>query len=315
VTSGKPVALRHLGLPRLAAAEPLAFGQQVRPRRPVDRPVDAAAAQKRLVRRVHDRIHVERRDIGLDHLYLRHGTPSRMRAGPTGARRSGPFAHLVTISCTTPADAHPVEPRQPRLDHPARQRRAIHRDPRKAPVVKVLPRSNTEIRPRATAPTAALFREIGHHQLPPAFGAELRRVEPGQARHLNPEPGQCIHTVSPSTRRRCGSHRVRVTPCIHHVAQPRAQHDQKHHHRCPPRPAPGDPPRRRPEPAFRAKPCRLTSGTRRSACPRWARSAPPTATAPAPRAICAGPRSRHPKAGPRHRADATVPRTCRWWAA
>ncbi len=60
----EPVALRDLRRAGLAAAERPAFGQQLRPRGAMDRAVDAAAAEQRRVRRVHDGVDGKRRDVG-----------------------------------------------------------------------------------------------------------------------------------------------------------------------------------------------------------------------------------------------------------
>ena len=60
----QPVAARDLRRAGLAAAERAAFGEQLRPGRAMDRAVDAAAAEQRAVRGVHDRVDGERRDVG-----------------------------------------------------------------------------------------------------------------------------------------------------------------------------------------------------------------------------------------------------------
>ena len=60
----EPVSAGDLGRPGVAAAERPAFRQQLRPGRAMDRAVDPAAAEQRRVRRIHDGVDVERRDVG-----------------------------------------------------------------------------------------------------------------------------------------------------------------------------------------------------------------------------------------------------------
>src|SRR5262249_19840239 len=51
-----------------AAAESTAFGEQVWPGSPMNCAIDTASAQERRIRRVHDRIHMELRDVADDDL-------------------------------------------------------------------------------------------------------------------------------------------------------------------------------------------------------------------------------------------------------
>ena len=60
----EPIAARDLRRARLAAAERTAFGEQFRSGRAMDRAVDAATAEQRAVRGVHDRIDLQGRDVG-----------------------------------------------------------------------------------------------------------------------------------------------------------------------------------------------------------------------------------------------------------
>ena len=55
-----------------ASAEPAAFVQQLRARRPMNCAVYAAPAQQSFVRRVDDRIHIEGRDVAFEDLSLIH---------------------------------------------------------------------------------------------------------------------------------------------------------------------------------------------------------------------------------------------------
>jgi hypothetical protein len=70
VPGGQPVARRRLRLAGPAAAEPSALLEELRPCCTVDRAVDAAAAEQRAVRCVHDRVDGLLRDVSarrLDH--------------------------------------------------------------------------------------------------------------------------------------------------------------------------------------------------------------------------------------------------------
>jgi hypothetical protein len=89
----QPVAAGDLRLARGAAAEPAAFREQARPGGAMDRPVDAAAAEQRLVGGVDDRVEAERRDVGDDDLD-RHG------AQPAGVRTSMPAS--FRCDCNSP---------------------------------------------------------------------------------------------------------------------------------------------------------------------------------------------------------------------
>ena len=64
VARRQAVAARDSRLAGRAAAERAAFGEQFRSGGAVNRAIDAAAAQQRRVRRVDDRVDVERRDVG-----------------------------------------------------------------------------------------------------------------------------------------------------------------------------------------------------------------------------------------------------------
>ena len=59
VLRGQAVAERDLGVAGGAAAERAAFAQQLRPGGAVDRAVDPAAAEQRVVRGVDDRVDLE----------------------------------------------------------------------------------------------------------------------------------------------------------------------------------------------------------------------------------------------------------------
>src|SRR6185437_11397821 len=81
-THGMKHPLRRQTKPRCClrvargAAVQLAAGfQQLRPRRPMDRPIHAPAAQQRRVGRIHNRVHSKLRDIPRNHHQLCHGTP------------------------------------------------------------------------------------------------------------------------------------------------------------------------------------------------------------------------------------------------
>lgn len=67
----QPIALRDLGLAGGAAAQFAAFRDELRARRPVDRPIDAAPAQQRAVGRVDDDIHLYPGDVAFDDLDAR----------------------------------------------------------------------------------------------------------------------------------------------------------------------------------------------------------------------------------------------------
>ena len=62
----KLVAARDLGVARFTAAQRFTLFQKRGTRRFVDGPVDARAAQKGLIRRVHDRVHAALRDVPLN---------------------------------------------------------------------------------------------------------------------------------------------------------------------------------------------------------------------------------------------------------
>ena len=94
----QPVAARELRVAGGAPSERLAFAQQLGPRRAMNRPVDAPAAEQRAIRRVDDGIDGEGRDIGLACLQTAsaqhgHGNLSlpaaRLPCRPLGAERFG----------------------------------------------------------------------------------------------------------------------------------------------------------------------------------------------------------------------------------
>jgi len=55
-----------LGITRFTAAQHPAFEHQIRPGRAMDRPINTAAAQKRAICSIDDRINCEGRDVRLD---------------------------------------------------------------------------------------------------------------------------------------------------------------------------------------------------------------------------------------------------------
>ena len=72
----QPVASGDPGVPGFAAAQPGAFLQQLRTRGAVDRAIDTAAPQQRVVGGIDDRIHIQRRYVPLNDLDLSfHGMP------------------------------------------------------------------------------------------------------------------------------------------------------------------------------------------------------------------------------------------------
>jgi hypothetical protein len=62
----EPIALGNLGVAGLAAVEHPAFGHELRPRRPMDRAIDAAPAEQRRIRGVDDGVNAQRGDVGND---------------------------------------------------------------------------------------------------------------------------------------------------------------------------------------------------------------------------------------------------------
>ena len=62
----QPISLGDLGVAGLAAMKRAAFGQEVRPRRAMDRTIDTAPAEQRRIRRVDDRVNAKRGDVGDD---------------------------------------------------------------------------------------------------------------------------------------------------------------------------------------------------------------------------------------------------------
>src|SRR5262249_53885920 len=71
VPGRESVAARDPRLARGAAAERAALGEQLRPRGAVDGAIAPAAAEQRLVGRVHDRVHLLVRDVAHHHLEAR----------------------------------------------------------------------------------------------------------------------------------------------------------------------------------------------------------------------------------------------------
>ncbi len=71
VPRAQPVSAGKLRVAGRAAAERAALLEQPRAGCTMDRAVDATASEQRLVRRIHDRIDIERRDVGDDRLQVR----------------------------------------------------------------------------------------------------------------------------------------------------------------------------------------------------------------------------------------------------
>src|SRR5918999_1549114 len=89
IPRGRGPGGRRLRLPRPAAAEPLAFLQDLRPAGAVDRAVHAPAAEQRLVGGVDDRVRLNLRDVadlGADH--ARGSFPFHVPSEPYGRKRA-----------------------------------------------------------------------------------------------------------------------------------------------------------------------------------------------------------------------------------
>jgi hypothetical protein len=91
VAGGQAVAARDAGLPRRAAAEGAALGQQLGAGGVVDRAVDAAAAEQAFVGGVDDGVDGEPGDVGLQRpiplaIWTKPSAPLKMRA-PASFRR------------------------------------------------------------------------------------------------------------------------------------------------------------------------------------------------------------------------------------
>lgn len=96
----QPVALRDPGVAGSAAAEPAALGQKIGPRRAMDRTIDAATAEQRLVSRVDDGVDAQRRDVGDDDLEGRRADLAR-EGDQAGAPSVMPLS--ANSFCNSPA--------------------------------------------------------------------------------------------------------------------------------------------------------------------------------------------------------------------
>ena len=97
----QPIAARDLGRAGLAAAERPAFGEQLRSRRAMDRAIDAAAAEQRAVRRVDDRVDVERGDVGHHDFKARAAGLGDKKRIATTASAMRPAYHAASASALT----------------------------------------------------------------------------------------------------------------------------------------------------------------------------------------------------------------------
>ena len=98
----QPVSLGDLGVAGGAAAEGAALREQFRPGGAVDRAVDPAAAEQRLVRGVDDGINAERGDVGGDDLEPGRTDLARgQRQAEAGAAAVTPFS--AKSCCSSPA--------------------------------------------------------------------------------------------------------------------------------------------------------------------------------------------------------------------
>ena len=80
------VALGDLGVAGLAAVERPALGQQLGPRRTMDRAIDAAPAKERRIRRVDDGVNAQCGDVGNDDFQPRLADLARGRLRPRPPR-------------------------------------------------------------------------------------------------------------------------------------------------------------------------------------------------------------------------------------
>ena len=72
----EPISAGEARLAGRAAADRAALFKQFWTGPPMDRTIDAAAAEKRLVGCIDDRVDIECRDVGPDDLKDRHGVPN-----------------------------------------------------------------------------------------------------------------------------------------------------------------------------------------------------------------------------------------------
>jgi hypothetical protein len=91
----------------LAATERAAFGQQLRPRRAMDRTIDTATAEQRRIRGVDDGVNAQGRDVGNNDFQPR---PANLTRRETQARKTQAEAAALTITplsarscCNSPA--------------------------------------------------------------------------------------------------------------------------------------------------------------------------------------------------------------------
>jgi hypothetical protein len=98
---GQPVSFGEPRFARGAAADLVALVEQLRPSRAMNRPVNAAAAQEGRVGRVHDGVHGQSGDVGLQNLDLAcHGIrlPEEILAPqPPRRHRCAQGAHFSTV--------------------------------------------------------------------------------------------------------------------------------------------------------------------------------------------------------------------------
>src|SRR6266852_6443430 len=98
----QPITVGDFGVAGLAAMEHAAFGKKFGPGRAMDGAIDAAAAQHRRVRSVHDRVNAERRDVGGDDLQPRRADLARGQAQAEAAAATGtPLS--ASSCCSSPA--------------------------------------------------------------------------------------------------------------------------------------------------------------------------------------------------------------------
>jgi hypothetical protein len=76
----QPITAGDFGVAGFATAERAAFGDKPWSRGAMDCTIDAAAAEQRRIRRVHDRVNVERRDVGDDDFQPRRSDQARTPA-------------------------------------------------------------------------------------------------------------------------------------------------------------------------------------------------------------------------------------------
>jgi len=98
---GQAKASGDLGITGRAAAKRLARSQQFRPRRAMDRPVNAAPAQKRGIGSVDDSVNAERGDVGNNDFQLRAANPARQHDQAAEAPTAMPLS--AKSCCSSPA--------------------------------------------------------------------------------------------------------------------------------------------------------------------------------------------------------------------